>query len=324
MFQKLSWAASKALTIVLYRIMKTQQLVSYPAAVRSLVLSFRVALLLLSAACSVMYLANMLDRPQLEAVRAEDLRHLEQEHMARITHLREEHEAERAETARSIRERYRHLVQEAEERYLPAIRVLEESLSREMGNAVKGEFAGRRYRELERRLKEEKAAFEQRTGRLGEEEARESSRLDDLTERYRKVTTKVEQDYQKRRQILLANSYAGDARVENPTIHAFLSVLDAVLGLRLETLKFVFFFSLFLSVVIELGIVVAFENLTLARLPIFTIEHEVALNLGQKRITTEGKLQGFELDELLNRGKVRQRRENVERRMGEALTEALK
>ena len=75
--------ASKALTIVLYRIMKTQQLVSYPAAVRSLVLSFRVALLLLSAACSVMYLANMLDRPQLEAVRAEDLRHLEQEHIAR-------------------------------------------------------------------------------------------------------------------------------------------------------------------------------------------------------------------------------------------------
>jgi hypothetical protein len=159
--------------------------VSYPAAVRSLVLSFRVALLLLSAACSVMYLANMLDRPQLEAVRAEDLRHLEQEHMARITHLREEHEAERAETARSIRERYRHLVQEAEERYLPAIRTLEESLSHEMGNAIKGEFAGRRYRELERRLKEEKAAFEQRIGRLGEEEGRESSRLDDLTERYR-------------------------------------------------------------------------------------------------------------------------------------------
>jgi hypothetical protein len=46
--------ASKALTIVLYRIMKTQ-LVSYPAAVRSLVLSFRVALVLLSGACSIMY-----------------------------------------------------------------------------------------------------------------------------------------------------------------------------------------------------------------------------------------------------------------------------
>ena len=199
--------ASKALTIVLYRIMKTQQLVSYPAAVRSLVLSFRVALVLLSGACSIMYLANMLDRPQLEAVRAEDLRHLEQEHIARMTHLREEHEAGRAETTRSIRERYRRLVQEAEERYLPAIRTLEESLSREMGNAVKGEFAGRRYRELERRLKEEKAAFEQRIGRLGEEEARESSRrLDDFTERYRRVTTKVEQDYQKRRQVLLANS----------------------------------------------------------------------------------------------------------------------
>lgn len=194
-----------------------------------------------------------------------------------------------------------------------------------MGNAVRGQFAGRRYRELERQLSEEKAAFEERLGRLGEQEARESSRrLDVLTERYRAAITQAEQDYQKRRQSVLANRYIGDARVESPILHAFLSVVDAVLGLRLETLTFVFFFSLFMSLVIELGIMVAFENLTLARLPVFTAEHEVALSLGQKRIATTGELQGFELDELLNRGKVRQRREGAERRMDEALAEALR
>lgn len=315
---------SKALTIVLYRVMKTQQSVPYPASVRFMVLTFRAALVLLSAACSVMYLAEKLDRPNLMAVRAADADQLKQESAAALRRLGAEHEAEREQGTRTIRQRHQSSTNRLNDRYLPTLRDLEEALSREMGNTVKGRFAGPRYQELQRRLTAEKAAYERELNRLGAEEATElSRRLDVLAERYRQSVAATERDRQQRQHALLTTSYAGDARAEHPIVHAFSGVVAAVLGWHLEALQFVFFFSLFLSVVIELGIVVAFENLTLAQLPIFATEHEVALNIGQKRANTEGELEGFAIDDALERGKVRKQREGMERRMENSLAEAL-
>ncbi|MGH8479288.1 MAG: hypothetical protein ACREXK_06890 [Gammaproteobacteria bacterium] len=164
---------SKALTIVLYRFMKNQTVTAYPASTRALVLSFRAALFLLSAACSVMYLAEELDRPGLEGARAADLRRLDEEHNAGLARLREEHDSERRQALQGLEGRYREQAGAIAERYVPAIRDLEQARDREMGIAVKGQFAGPRYREIERRLGEEKAAYERERARLGAGETRE-------------------------------------------------------------------------------------------------------------------------------------------------------
>ncbi|MGH8587928.1 MAG: hypothetical protein ACREXX_00905 [Gammaproteobacteria bacterium] len=314
---------SKALTIVLYRFMKNQTVTPYPASTRALVLSFRAALFLLSAVCSVMYLAEGLDRPGLEGARAADFRRLDDEHAAGLARLREEHDSDRREALRGLEERYREQGRAIAERYLPAIRDLEQALDREMGIAVNGRFAGPRYREIERRLAEEKAAYERERARLGAGETREQRRLGDtLAIRYGAAQEKAEEAYHRRRDILSHDDYAGDGRVENPLVDAFITVTNRVLGTGLHTLHFVFTFSLFLSLLIELGIWVAFENLTLAHLPIFMAEQEVAVSLGQKRAATEGDLRGFRMDEALVQGKVSARREDIERRIYEGLATA--
>lgn len=311
---------SKALTIVLYRFMKNQTVTPYPASTRALVLSFRAALFLLSAAYSVMYLAEELDRPGLEDARAADLKRLDEEHAAALARLREQHDGDLRQALQGLEERYRARAGAIAERYLPAIRDLEDSLDREMGIAVKGRFAGPRYREIERRLAEEKAAFERERARLGAQETQEQRRLSDtLAERHGRAQEKAEEAYHRRREVLSQDDYVGDGRVENPLVDAFITVTNRVLGTGLHTLHFVFTFSLFLSVLIELGIWVAFENLTLAHLPIFMAEQEVAVGLGQKRAATEGDLRGFQMDEALVQGKVSARREDIERRMYEGL-----
>ncbi len=314
---------SKALTIVLYRFMKNQTVVPYPASTRFLVLSFRAALFLLSAACSVMYLAEELDRPGLEDARAADLRRLDAEHAAALARLREEHDSGRSIALQSLEARYRARSAAVAERYLPAIRDLEVALNHEMGNTVKGAFAGPRYREIERRLLEEKAAYERERARLGFEEAHEQNRLDDtLARRYAAAREQADAAYGRRRDALAHADYVGDDRVENPLVDGFITVTNRVLGTGLHTLHFVFGFSLFLSLLIELGIWVAFENLTLAHLPIFMVEQEVAVSLGQKRAATEGDLRGFRMEEELMRDKVSARREDIERRMVEGLAAA--
>jgi hypothetical protein len=303
--------------------MKNQTVTPYPASTRVLVLSFRAALFLLSAACSIMYLAEQLDRPGLEGARAADLERLDDEHAAALARLIEEHDRDRREALRGLEERYRARAGAIAERYLPAIRDLEEALDREMGIAVRGRFAGPRYREIERRLAEEKAAYERERERLGAEETREQNRLGDtLAKRYGGAKEKADEAHHRRRQALSRDDYVGDGRVENALVDAFITVTNRVLGTGLHTLHFVFTFSLFLSLLIEIGIWVAFENLTLAHLPIFVAEQEVAIGLGQKRAATEGDLRGFQMEEALMQGKVSARREDIERRMYEGLTAA--
>ncbi len=56
-------------------------------------------------------------------------------------------------------------------------------------------------------------------------------------------------------------------------------------------MQFVFVFSLFLSVILELGILVSFENVTGARLPVLAAEHKVSLHVKRRRIETDGELE---------------------------------
>lgn len=75
--------AAKVLTIVLYRMLNGQAEVPYPGGVRWITLSFRGMLFALSAACSVMFLAQHLDRPGMEQVPGTDLAAAERQYRAR-------------------------------------------------------------------------------------------------------------------------------------------------------------------------------------------------------------------------------------------------
>lgn len=146
----------------------------YPLTVRLVSTLFRGGLLVLSLLCSQLFLAAQLDRPNLEVVRAAELRQLTQRFAI-----------EKAEQDRMAKERRGNLIagQKAErvestELLNKRIEKLETLLLAEMDNTVNGWFKGRRYAELERRLSEEKERRKSQLGQLNERHQSERTILE--------------------------------------------------------------------------------------------------------------------------------------------------
>lgn len=93
---------------------------------------------------------------------------------------------------------------------------------------------------------------------------------------------------------------------------AFVGVLAAVFEHQPTTLQFVFYFALFLSLTMELGIWVAFEHITLARLPVFAAGYRAELAVAGKEVETDSELREFELDEAVRSEKARRKRRSIE------------
>lgn len=310
---------SKALSIVFYRYMKTQTAIGYPATVAALLLVFRLSLLALSIICSVMYLAERLDRPNLERVRMEDLQRVERDYAERIDSFQATFHERRARVDEELKERYRQLARQTKEGYLPAIHELEILLNREMENVVNGSFIGPRYREIERRLQDGKARHRHQLDALREAEQAERIRvLFNLDQHHEQAMQALTIEKAVALDAVRSADYRGDARVENPLLHAMLSVNNAVFGIDISTLQFVFFFSIFLSLIMELGIVVIFEHISLSYMPLFQAEHDRRLSLNKKRIQAEGELQGVGIEDGLLREQVDKERGRIERRMRRA------
>lgn len=304
--------AAKVLTIVLYRILNNQVDVPYPRGVRWMTLSFRGMLLALSAACSLMFLALHLDRPAMEQVRAADFAAAEREYREARAAAQSAYVERRDRILSRLAEQEREAREDIAERYLPSIAALESRLDAEMDNVVGGEFKGKRYRELEARLAAEKDAFQGALAAFEEHSAANPDRqLEHLdAERQAKETT-LATEHQARLAAIRNADYQGDARVEHPMARAFVSVLGAVFQNQPSTLQFVFFFALFLSVTMELGIWVAFEHITLARLPVFTADYRAELYVAGKAAETDRELRGFELEDELARAKVRRKQRGI-------------
>lgn len=315
--------ASKALTVILYRVMKTQPVVRYPISVQAAVLVFRVGLLGLSAACSVMYLADRLDRPFLNEVRTADQAHIEANLAAQLDRMERAYTRDRAERISVLEAQRKVAEQTLVERSGATIRELEHLLTQEMDNVVGGNFEGPRYRALQVRLREEKAAFNQRLGALQQKfNERRNLNLERLDAPHRDNMAKARAAAERRLTRLNAADYADDERVQNAMVRAFLSVTNEVMHTDLGALHFVFFFSLFLSVLIELGIVVAFENLTLAQLPIFALEEVTSRKLKEQLIQTQEALRGLDIDDDFLREKLKRKRQHIEEALDEAVDAA--
>ena len=73
----------------------------------------------------------------------------------------------------------------------------------------------------------------------------------------------------------------------------------------------------------ELGILVAFEHITLARLPVFADEHRLGVSLRRKAARNEAELESYAIDDELARAKVRRSRESMERAFAEEASRKL-
>jgi hypothetical protein len=293
---------SKAVTIVLHRFLAGQDGGSYPVPVRSIVLVFRAALLVLSALCSLMYLAHKLDRPHLEAVRQADLASIEQAYTADHSRVEQQFAQQAAQADKVVAARFAQLREQAADRYLPAIQRLEAQLTAEMDNSVKGNFVGPRYRAISSRLQNEQSAYRERLDELAEQEARERAEtLDSLRDDQERELSRLRSSFEARAAQVREGDYTGDSRVENPMITAFTRVVHRVSGFDLDPLLFIFLFSVFISLIVELGIVASFETLTSSHLPILSAAHRVKLHVTKHQIESEGDLRAARIDDAAQR-----------------------
>jgi len=308
---------SKALSIVLYRFFRSGGDSPYPTGVALLTALFRVGLVLLSLTATVMYLAVQLDKPGLEAVRSLDISAAENQARHDREGLDHQYAGRRARIQKEAEERFGRLMERADELHGGQIRELEGLLRDEMHNrGTGGNFIGPRYRELSRRLEQEKQAYQARLDQLAtRNDTDTAARLRDLDKAYARASEQLRQTARERIATLQISRYDGDMRVENPFARAFLGVLRDVAELEVSHAHLALGFALFLSLIMELGILVGFEHVTLTHMPVFAAEAKAATHLGRKRVETGAELESQILDDDLIRHKTRARRKTAQRRM---------
>ena len=280
----------KVLAIVWHRYMAASRQ-SYPASTRSVSVVFRTGLLLLSLICSLLYLGGQLDRPGLDAVRASDLQALEAKEKRQLERL----ENRRQKALSDLRHSHERAQARLYEARHSAIAALEKQLLKEMNNVVKGQFKGPRYHELERRLSGEKAALSTLVNESMVMLRQDENRLADRFDSYRaEAVSALENERRKIRR----SRYLEDERVSDPRIIAFSNLTAALFGHRLSPVVFVFSFAVMLSVLLELGIVLAFDTVTAAMAPALHAQHqgEVDLQVFSSRVQAKSRR-----DEMANR-----------------------
>ena len=270
----------KAVSIIWHRYLAAAGSSAYPKGTRVISGAFRAGLVILSLICSLLYLGAQMDRPNLETVRRteldaidrgfkEDIARLENQRAARLDADQVRRNREYADTRTDHR---RQLDQ------------LEALLRAEMNNVVKGVFRGPRYETLEQRLaaarSERDAALLVLAARHRAEAARLGAELD--TE-YAKSRAAIVQKAETARRSLHADRLDSDERIQDPRVVALIRMFEAVLGLKMNAPQFVFLFAVFISIVIELGIVLAFDIVTLSVLPALEAQH-------REGVTTEAMM----------------------------------
>jgi len=270
----------KALAIIWYRLGTR----IYPAAFLLKLVStcFRIGLILLSVLCTLLFLANYLDRPTLEQAASADQSALAERHK-RESDLRQS----RAKLERQrLTDIHRKKVKDIDNLYKPGIEAIRSNLRLEMDNVVHGEFIGPRYREFERLLALEldrhKKAIEDTTAEFDRQQLQLSK---DASVRQQRL-----EDQQKKEHLdLLQRNYSLDERANDPHIIAFIHLLAEVFTATVKPLQFIFFFSILLSLLIELGIWLAFDTITSFAMPELILQRQHQYSVAQQRSDAAGK-----------------------------------
>ena len=264
LFLALMLELGKAMAIIWHRYLGIRNPQHYNFLTRILSSMFRGGLVILSLLCSLLFLAQQLDRPYLQEVRSQALQHIDTDLKTQQQRLQTE-QADRLQTLRSRQDtEYTQTKQAIDMR----TKQLEEWLHNEMNNVVGGVFKGPRYQEFEQQLNQHRNNGEQQLTRLAA--MHDQQRLDlhnSLQTMQGNTLLQLEKAAQHKRDSVLTNDYATDERVNNGLIVAFLKVSESVFDLSVEPMQFVFAFSILLSGLMELGIVLAFDTVTVAILP---------------------------------------------------------
>jgi hypothetical protein len=226
---------------------------------------------LLSIFCSLTYRGVKLDRPALDTVRTLDLQLLQtetqqaRERLQATTHslLKQQQQEQELEMNRLLNEHRSRISQ------------LSRQLDREMNNVVKGEFIGKRYRAIETRLTEAKAEEARLIDELSTRHANEREKLQDkVKQMLTQENQQINHQYKQELNQIQHGNYATDERVHHPMIASLVNTFKAVLGQSPTPLQLVFFFSIFLSLLMELGIIQAFESATQAIFPLLQVQQQ--------------------------------------------------
>ncbi len=263
----------KAVAIIWHRYMVMRPGL-YPLSTRIASGVFRIGLVVLSLLCSLLFLADHLDRPHLESVRTVDLQHVQTQFINAIEHL----DSQIANQQTVLQNKQKDEINTIRQSHTPRIKQLQTALSNEMSNVVNGTFKGPRYKEYERLLNDETMALASDLDTTSARHLQETE-VFDLT--LRKETTLARkaavEKSERQREVLMMKDYAVDERVNDSRIVAFLKITESILNKDFLPLQFVFIFSILLSVLMEIGIVLAFDTVTVAMMPALQAQHKAAV-----------------------------------------------
>lgn len=253
----------KALAIVWFRL--NVQLLPTAVSLKLLSACFRIGLIAFSVLCTLLFLANYLDRPALQQAANADRVDLQKRHSQESRLLKEKNELWRI---RLVEDHERRTI-EIDDLYKPRIESLREKLNVEMDNVVKGKFKGPRYREFERLLALELDRHVRAVDSV-------NSEFDyQMENRNAEIKTSGESLLARQKEEstdLALRNYSLDERANDPHITALINLFTEVFDASPQPLQIVFFFSLLLSLLVELGIWLAFDTVTSYLLPELSIQ----------------------------------------------------
>ncbi len=154
---------------------------------------------------------------------------------------------------------------------------LETLLRAEMDRVVGGVFKGPRYQELERRLEAARAASESALAVLAERHRREAAEAAARADHLATARQALHTEADARRRAVRESRFDQDDRTHNPLVITLIRLAADVFDRTVTAPQFAFALALFLSVLVELGIVLAFDTITLAVIPALAAQHREAV-----------------------------------------------
>jgi len=260
----------KAAAIVWHRYLSLSTGGGYPWATRFFSTLFRFGLLVMSVVCSLLYFGVQLDRPNLEAVRSSELATVDRELQERLRRL----DAEQEDRGESDETRRRTQYTDTRQVYQRQVDELETLLRAEMDNVVGGVFKGPRYTELQDRLTEARAARDTALSSLSAHQSREAAEQSSrLSREYTDLRRALIAEAEARSAAVRAATYDTDDRVNDPLVVALMRMSADVIDHQVTPPQFVFIFSLFISLLMEIGTLLAFDTVTLILIPVLEARH---------------------------------------------------
>jgi hypothetical protein len=298
----------KATAIVWHRYLKDAPESVYPSAIRRISAAFRGGLVALSILCSLLYIGIQVDRPHLAQVRESELATLQNRLDEDLSRL----DAETVAAAQRLDARQQEAMAALRAHHDPRLTELEQMLRKEMDNVVGGTFKGPRYLEIEARLAQAQAQRDSALAQLAARQAEEASTQSAaLTRTHAQTRQALVQTAEAARAAIHQNDYAADARAQHPLVTTFLRTVQAVTGYALSPPLFALGLALFLAVLMELGILLAFETVTLVMLPLLTTQHREEVTTEALRAELHGSATREELRQRETLARVRQSAEHI-------------